>query len=193
MKVLNGTEKLMQNGKELPIPIMEFWAWNSSDLLNNTLRGAYAEYLVSKALELDFSESRIDWDAYDVKYGNVRIEVKSSAYLQAWEQNKPTAIRFSIAPAQAWSSSTWYDGKAIRHSDFYVFCLFACKERKNANPLNLDQWDFYVLPTQVLDQKCGVQKSIAFSALLKLGAVKCHYEEIKAYIDNQSMILGVKK
>ena len=36
MKVLNGTEKLMQNGKELPIPIMEFWAWNSSDLLNNT-------------------------------------------------------------------------------------------------------------------------------------------------------------
>ena len=138
-------------------------------------------------------ESRIDWDAYDVKYGNVRIEVKSSAYLQAWEQNKPTSIRFSIAPAQAWSSSTWYDGKSIRHSDFYVFCLFACKEREKANPLNLDQWDFYVLPTQVLDQKCGVQKSIAFSALLKLGAVKCHYEEIKAYIDNQSRILGVKK
>ena len=193
MKVLKGTEKLIQNGNELSIPIMEFWAWNSSDLLNNTLRGAYAEYLVSKALELNLSESRIDWDAYDVKYGNVRIEVKSSAYLQAWEQNKPTSIRFSIAPAQAWSSSTWYDGKAIRHSDFYVFCLFACKERENANPLNLDQWDFYVLPTQVLDQKCGGQKSIAFSALLKLGAVKCHYEEIKAYIDNQSMILGVKK
>jgi len=193
MKVLSGTEKLLQNGKEMSTSIMEFWAWNSSDLLNNTLRGAYAEYLVSKALELELTESRIDWDAYDVKYGNVRIEVKSSAYLQAWEQSKPSAIRFSIAPAQAWSSSTWYDGKAIRHSDFYIFCLFTCKERKNANPLNLDQWDFYALPTLIIDQKCGGQKSISLSALLKLGAVKCSYNELKTYVDNESIKLGVRK
>jgi len=193
MKVYKGTERLINKNEEMNISISEFWAWNNSDLLNNTLRGAYAEFLVSKALDLDVTESRIDWDAYDVKFGNIRIEVKSSAYLQAWEQKQLSSIRFSIAPAQAWSSKTWYDGNSIRHSDFYIFCLFACKDRSTSNPLNIDQWEFYIVPTQKLDQECKNQKSISLRALLKLGAVKCEFDKIKGYIENKAIDLGIMK
>ncbi|MBO5067363.1 MAG: hypothetical protein J6C62_03045 [Clostridia bacterium] len=60
---------------------------------------------------------------YDVNYGTIRIEVKCSAYLQAWEQKQLSTIAFSIAPAQAWTPQDGYDGKPLRHSEFYIFCL----------------------------------------------------------------------
>lgn len=183
MKVLKGTEKLTVNGKETDIEILDFWAWNNSDLLNNTLRGAYAEFLVSKALGVDTSMSRIDWDAYDVNYGPIRIEVKCSAYLQAWEQKQLSTIAFSIAPAQAWTPQDGYDGKPLRHSDFYIFCLLNCQDKEKVEPLNLDQWDFYVVPTKRIDEKCGKLKRLTLKVLESLSPDKCSFYELKSVVD----------
>ena len=49
--------------------------------------------------------------------------------------------------------------------------------------LDLDYWDFYVLPTSVLDEKVSDQKEIALSSLLKLDPVKTDYAGLGAVIE----------
>ena len=183
MKVLSGTEKLILNGKETEFEISDFWAWNNSDLLNNTLRGAYAEFLVSKALGIDTSTSRIDWGVYDVAYGDICIEVKCSAYLQAWKQRKLSSIVFSIAPTQAWTANNGYDGNPLRHSDFYIFCLFTPQEKIKAQPLDLNQWEFYVVPTKRINEICGNKKTVTLKALTQLKPLKCAFWELKSALN----------
>ena len=74
--------------------VRDFWAWALSNLRANTVRGTLAEYLVACAVGSG-GHPRIEWDAYDVLTpGNRRIEVKSGAYLQAWEQPRHSKIIF---------------------------------------------------------------------------------------------------
>lgn len=183
-KLLSGNE-LFTYSLTPPPPktIKDFWAWNSSDLLNNTLRGALAEYIVAMALGIDFSYAREDWSEYDlVTDDGVKVEVKCSAYLQSWEQHKLSDIRFGCGPSQAFINQK-YDGVPIRHSDIYVFCVFECRDIKIANVLNLDQWVFYILPTCILNEKLGSQKTISLSSLLKLNPSKAYFHEINAIIN----------
>lgn len=70
-----------------------------------------------------------------------------------------------------------------RWSDLYVFCLYASKDR-HESPLRLEQWEFYILPTYVLNEQCGEQKSITLNSLLSLSPIKATYEELQDVIDN---------
>ncbi|MGY1884159.1 hypothetical protein ACI799_02490 [Blastococcus sp. SYSU DS0753] len=64
-----------------------------SDLRSNTVRSMLAEYL-SRALGATH-RPRIEWHAYDVVTSDgLRLEVKSSAYLQAWEQSRLSTVTF---------------------------------------------------------------------------------------------------
>ena len=168
----------------------DYWAWNSSDLLVNTERGSFSEFIVSAALDLDLSGTKVDWGPYDVSFPfrwmcegkpreEVRIEVKSAAYLQSWEQEKPSSIVFSIRPARAWDPDLGYYGELKRQSDLYVFCHYTQTDRAKADPLVLDDWTFYILPTKRLDQCCGGQKTISLSSLLALGPVRVDFDGIK--------------
>ncbi len=131
------------------------------------------------ALGIEFSHAREDWSAYDlITDDGTRVEVKCSAYLQSWEQNRLSEIRFSCAPSQAFSDQR-YDGVSIRHSDIYVFCIFTTKDIETADVLNLDQWVFYILPTRILNEKLGLQKTISLNALLKLNPTKAYFHEIR--------------
>jgi hypothetical protein len=83
-----------KNGNEIIIgdnskrTLLDFWWWAYSDLIDNTERGSIAEYLVAMACNLDNSV-RISWDSYDLTMqGGIKIEVKSSAFLQSWKQKK---------------------------------------------------------------------------------------------------------
>jgi hypothetical protein len=63
---------------------LEFWKWAFSDFLSNALRGVLAEFIVAKAMDCT-DVQRTEWDAYDVITSDgIKIEVKSSAYLQSW-------------------------------------------------------------------------------------------------------------
>lgn len=184
-KLLSGDEQFTCSLTSSPEKsLKDFWAWNSSDLLNNTLRGALAEYIVAMALGIEFTYAREDWSECDlVTNDGIKVEVKCSAYLQSWEQNKLSEIRFGCAPSRAFSNQR-YDGVSIRHSDVYVFCVFTAKDIKTADVLNLDQWIFYILPTHVLNEKLGLQKTISLNSLLKLNPIKALFHEIKSNIDN---------
>ena len=176
------TKKLFGNEqfRGMDCSLLDYWQWAHSDIASNAERGKLAEFIVKCAVDAP-STYRTEWDAVDViSPDGIRIEVKSAAYLQTWKTNKLSTIQFDIAPKKSWDSKTnlYYDNIG-RHSDVYVFCLFACKDAKIANPLDLEQWDFYVIATSTLNQKISNQKSISLNSLVKLGARKTKYCEIR--------------
>lgn len=67
--------------------VTDFWRFAMSDLRINNTRGYLAAFLVARSLGID--AQRVEWDDYDVLWEGVKIEVKSSAYLQAWAQRRP--------------------------------------------------------------------------------------------------------
>lgn len=189
MQVLTGNEHLKFDGMPINRLLSDFWKWNSSDLLNNTMRGAFAEFIVATALDLDLTTTHIDWESYDLRHGDELIEVKCSAYLQSWHpKDKPekySRIIFSIAPAYEWlpDEARYNYSNLKRHSNVYVFCHYKCKERAPENPLELKNWDFYVLATYKLDAAFGSQRSVSLSGLINRGnPTKCDYEGLRAAI-----------
>ena len=150
-----GDEPIKFRGKDTGLRLRDFWSWGFSDLLDNTLRGSYAEFIVAAALGIDLSEARVNWEPWDLTFrDSIRVEVKSCSYLQAWEQTRPSDIKFSIRPAIRWTATGGWAGEQRRQSDVYVFCLFTEKDPAVADPMRLDSWAFYVLPTRVLDGHC---------------------------------------
>ena len=128
----------------------------------------------------------VNWLPFDVTSpSGRRIEVKSAAYIQAWTpENIFAQIRFDIGRKLAWDNATAsYSSEAKRNCDLYVFCLFTAKT-KDISLLNLDYWDFYVLPTSVLNEKMPEQKGISLSSLLKLEPVKTDYAGLGAVIES---------
>lgn len=54
---------------------------------------------------------------------------------------------------------------------------------KEQDPLNLDLWEFYVLPTKILDEKKKAQKTITLPSLLQLNPIRCNYDELENTIN----------
>jgi len=184
--VKSGNEPFHFNGKKVTQNLLSFWQWASSEILSNTLRGVLAEYIVSIDIQCP-DEVREEWDAFDlISNDNVKIEVKSSSYIQSWQQSKLSNISFGIQPTVIWNENNTRSTVAKRQSDVYVFCLLAHKEQKTIDPLNLEQWEFYVLSTNILNEKVGNQKTITLSSLLKLKPQKCNFGEINEAIKKVS-------
>lgn len=55
-------------------------------------------------------------------------------------------------------------------------------DQDTVNPLDIAQWDFYLLPTRILNEKAGAQKRANLASLIKMGAEKCDFEHIHARI-----------
>ncbi|MDR2087686.1 MAG: hypothetical protein LBP72_11040 [Dysgonamonadaceae bacterium] len=173
--IINSTsrfesEELTDKGNSVGYNIIDFWRWGMSNLLNNTDRGALAEFIVATAIGL--GNRPIDgWQEFDLTAdgGRIKIEVKSASYIQAWKQSSFSTIRFSIKKTRRLCPDTnTYSGEPQRHSDLYVFCLLKHKDKETINPLELDQWEFYVVKTIVLDENYKGQASISLRGLQKL-------------------------
>ncbi|MCI8692580.1 MAG: hypothetical protein HFH91_07545 [Lachnospiraceae bacterium] len=185
---LTGNEEFTLHGASARITVKDFWRWAYSDLIDNTQRGVMAEFLVYSSLNRSTPRSQIreNWLPFDVTSpSGRRIEVKSAAYIQAWTpENIFAQIRFDIGKKIAWDNATATSATvAKRNCDLYVFCLFTAKT-KDISLLDLDYWDFYVLPTSVLDEKMPDQKGISLSSLLKLEPVKTDYAGLGAVIES---------
>jgi hypothetical protein len=163
----------------------DFWSWAYSDFLSNANRGILAEFIVHTAIQSKTIQRR-EWNACDlVTADGLKIEVKCSAYLQSWKQEKPSKLIFDIAPKKAWHAETnTYDDVANRHADIYIFCVFKTKDKEKANPLNSEEWEFIVLPTNELNRKYQEQKSISYHTLIKIGSKPIKYEELLEIIVN---------
>jgi len=166
----NGDEYFTFNGEKINRNIMDFWKWSVSDLLSNATRGTLAEFIVAMAMDIDLSNVREEWDAYDLETKDgIKIEVKTSAYLQSWFQKKYSKIIFSIKQAHFWNSETNETSKIkSRPSDVYVFCLLNHKDKNSVNPLILDQWIFYVVSTKKINNVFKNKNAIQLNSLEKI-------------------------
>ena len=164
-----------------------FWTWAYSDLLANTVRPIYAEFLVTTALG-NIDTPREEWADVDVTYGTgnatLAIEVKSAGYLQSWSQKDYSKIIFDIGKKQGWDPKTGAsDDTPVRAADCYVFCVY--EERRDKTPkhvLDVNRWSFYVVNTDVINRTFGDQKTVSLSGILTLCPEPVKYENIREQV-----------
>ncbi|MEI6066474.1 MAG: hypothetical protein WCP96_03995 [Methylococcaceae bacterium] len=183
-----GSEQFHNSGASLGFDILSFWSWAYSDLASNNLRGHLAEYLVARDLGLGHGR-RCEWDTCDIRtLSGIKIEVKSAAYIQTWQQERLSQITFGIAPALGWDDINQRRTNTFeRNSDAFVFCLIKHKDKNTFDPVNLEQWVFFVIATSVLNEKLGNQKTLSLDKLLSLNPVECTYGNIR---DSLTKVLG---
>jgi hypothetical protein len=145
---------------------LEFWRWAYGDLLDDDVKGAFAEWMVHRLLGV-VSERRVSWANSDViTPEGVRIEVKSTAFWQSWklldEFGRPEAtpkhpvnldakkIRFQGLKAR--DSTAVPDSSKMKSfkSHLYVFVFQNNPDPMTWNALDLRQWEFYLLPASKL-------------------------------------------
>ena len=153
--------------------LIDFWAWSRSDLVSNTSRAVLAEFIIGTALGVTggVREEWAPWDLtwepdWELKPNEIKIEVKSAAYLQAWDQPSLSKITFGVAKTLTRVETR--DAKnsvRARHADVYVLALLTEKDSSKIDPLDTGQWTFWVIPTYVLDQRTRSQSSISLATL----------------------------
>lgn len=180
----SGQERFAEGAVELDFDLLSFWRWSTSDLLSNATRGVLAEYLVARALGVDAKTIREEWAPYDLMTPEgVKVEVKSSAFLQSWHQDRPSRVSFVVPKTRAWDASTnQLSDELARQAEVYVFALLAHQDKATVNPMDVSQWCFYVLPVAVLDSRARSQHSITLPTLEKLCEGPVNYRELGAAV-----------
>ena len=175
-----GDEHFHSGNEELPFTLGDFWCWSTSDLLNNTTRGVLAEYLVATALGIAASGVRDPWAAYDLETSDgIKIEVKSAAYLQSWAQKQPSSIIFNVPNTRAWDPETnELAPDAARQAGVYVFALLAHEDKSTVDPLDVSQWQFFVVPSETLNDRTRSQHSITLKSLTALAGGPVRYHQL---------------
>lgn len=163
-----GEEPIRSGNRALPMNLLDFWRWSRSDLLSNATRGVLAEFLVATATGCDIRRPRNEWDKFDLTTPDgVKVEVKSAAYLQSWNQPKGLSrISFSIKEARPWDADTNQTGiTKERSAQVYVFCLLHHTDKDTADPLDMEQWTFFVRSIRDLDRYTRSRFSITLKSL----------------------------
>lgn len=175
-----GRENFHSNEANTQTSLLDYWQWSQSDLVDNTARGVLAEFIVAKALGISTDGVRDAWGKCDLMTADgTQVQVKSAAFLQGWNQEKPTSISFSIAAKRAWDPETnRLDDVPARHADVYVFALLAHQEKSTLDPLNLAQWQFFVVRTSVLNERMANKQSITLNSLKALAGQSASFAEL---------------
>jgi hypothetical protein len=148
VNALDGSEEFTGTGTGATVH--EFWRFGFSDLRTNIVRGVLAEFLVARAIDAEHSV-RVAWDNYDVLApGGIRVEVKSSAYLQSWAQRQLSRIRFTGLSGLSWDDQEGWGAEREVRADVFVFAIQTCTDPGTYNALDIDQWSFYVAPAEAV-------------------------------------------
>ena len=67
-----GREFFIFEGNELPINVLSFWQWSTSQLLGNALRGVLAEFIVASAIGV------LELNPVKVKYDKLREAINEN-------------------------------------------------------------------------------------------------------------------
>jgi hypothetical protein len=180
-----GDERLHRDGQDLGTNLLDFWQWSASDLVSNATRGILAEYFVALALGIPTDGVREEWASFDLQTPTgIKVEVKSAAYVQSWRQTRLSRIQFVTPMTRAWSSVTNVQSTELkRQADVYVFALLAHQDKPTIDPLNVNQWQFYVLPTSALNARTRSQHSITLKSVCALCEV-VPFEQLAAAIES---------
>lgn len=180
VKRRQGDETLRDGARDLGVSLAAFWQWSCSDLVSNATRGILAEYLVANALGVA-DGVREEWAAFDLTAPDgTRIEVKSAAFIQSWHQERLSPIMFRIPKTRAWNrESNRQSEETRRQADVYVFAVLAHKYQSTLDPLDVSQWEFFVIPTVELDNRTRSQHSITLNSLRALSGKPVMYSDLR--------------
>jgi hypothetical protein len=163
LPLLTGDESLLPG-----VTVRDFWAWALGDLRLNANRGMLAQFLTAKAVG-DPRPRDDGWGDFDVLTPDgIKVEVKSSGYLQSWAQKAPSKLVFSGLKARSWDASTGYCPEATFRADVYVFAVHTCTDPSVYDPLDLTAWEFWVLQATVIRRLN--QKTLTHSRLKALAS-----------------------
>lgn len=158
LPLLTGAERFTAGDAS----VLDFWRWALGDLRMNNARGYLAEFLVARAVASPDTR-RVEWAAHDVTAADgTRIEVKSSAYLQSWGQQRLSTPRFGLTgPTTSWDeASGTYVSDPRGRVDVWVFALQACQDHDRYDPLSVEQWQFWARAARKVDglgqKTCGL-------------------------------------
>ena len=179
---MTGNEKFIYNEQELDFGILDFWKYKYSNIWN--IQEYVAEFLIEKALGLEESQNTESWTLYDINYRNKRIEIKETSYYHPWNENGKISNQrvFGITMANSNYEDQENENKFERQNDIYVFCLNTGKTKEEANPMDINNWEFYIVPTSTINELCGKNKTISLNKVKNI-AEQVNYFEIKNYID----------
>lgn len=161
------------------VPVSAFWQWAYSSLLTDTVRGILAEFIVARLVG-GHIVPQTPWQRWDVLMpADVRIEVKSSAYLNTWNRPK-VAKTIGFSGLMATIFPPIHDGDAVPqyHSHVFVFCLLATKDWGTIDPLDVKHWEFYVVPVNRL-RAAGSPKSVSLRRVQALAVGSCAASDLK--------------
>jgi hypothetical protein len=109
--------------------------------------------------------------------------VKSAAFLQSWQQNRPSRFVFDISLKKAWYADTnTSSSEPIRAADCYIFCLYPETDHENANILDIPSWQFFVLSKEAIDQEFKEQKTVSLKRLQGT-TTATDYKNLKFIVD----------
>lgn len=131
------------------------------ELIQNTLRGIFAEYMVAEALGPECRIVSDAWNAWDLELGDrqaaypqrIRIQVKNTARTQTWHKRtgKLTDCQWSLSMRNRPKYFT-RDNPGIPCEDYgylcdaFILCHHPQEDWTIADHRDLDQWEFYVVP-----------------------------------------------
>lgn len=182
---MNGNESFIFDGKELDYKFIDFWRFHFSNVYD--IQGRIAEFIVAKALGINESQNDQYWTLWDLTYRGVRIEVKETSYYHSFNKDgKISKQRIFGIPKANGSYDPEVSGNTEfrRQSEVYIFCLNIGETKEDSYPLNLNNWEFYIVPTKVLDEKCGNNKTISLGRIRSLGFSAVRYSDIKSVMDS---------
>lgn len=173
------------------LSVLDYWRQECCALVS--LQDSIAEFLVSRALGVTKAENIVKWTGYDVSYKSKRIEVKATSYIHQWNKGNFSENRvFSIAP----SNTEWWAikdeserRKLSRQSEMYVFCVNTQRDYEHFDPLRVDSWEFYVIPTFRINERCERignpnQKTIRMSRVKKLAGEPVKWTGLKEKVED---------
>lgn len=134
---------------------------------------------------MEYSYNADSWTLFDILYRNTRIEIKQTSYYHPWNEGGKISNQRTFGITMANSNRENIrseENKFERQNDIYVFCLNIGKTKETANPMNLENWRFYIIPTKIINEECGNNKSISLNKVRKIG-VEVGFFRIKQYID----------
>ena len=161
--LLSGNEDFTLKGDKIGFNVLDFWKFQFSNLPD--MQGRVGEFIVAKALDKELPDNNNGWTPWDINYNSKRVEVKTTAYYQPWREKEEYSEKRTFGITK---SHDPVDEKLKRMNDIYVFVLNKGKNKQEADPLQLEHWEFYVISTSVINKECGDNKSISLSKVKKL-------------------------
>ena len=181
--LLSGSESFTISNQPAGFSVIDFWRFQFSNIWD--IQDQIAEFIVACALGQTEPYNKNGWTLWDINYKGRRIEVKETAYFHSWRSDGKVSKQRIFSINKAHSSYKVRTSESKRQNDIYVFCLNTGETREESNPLILDHWRFWVIPTETINRVCGNNKSVTLSRIQKLTGLKngIGYDEIRAAVD----------